>query len=443
MTAAQTSSGGPPPLAAVLELIRRARDEASNQTTLCFLAVNDSHLIAPYQQAALLWDGQVVALSGVVQPEVNAPYARWLTEVAAAIGSQGPRKVSATDLPSALGPEWEEWLPAHAVWIPCGRPGNGVLFVRDKAWTDMEIGLLAEWLATWTAFYAVRRQASLLQRGRALVCRWPRLARRPWWILAALLLVAFIPVRLSVLAPAELVPARPIVIRAPLDGIIQTFHVRTNDRVATSQPLFSYDVTAWSNRLGTALEALRTAEAEERQYSQLALQDMRARSQLAAARGNRDERHLEVEFLREQLARAQVLSPQDGVVFFQDDPIAWIGRPVSAGQRVLRLADPEHKQIEIWLPVADGIELPYGSEVHLYLNSSPLDPVAGRVHHVAYEAVRRPEGTYAYKVLAALSETSAHRVGLKGTARLSGSRVPLIYWVLRRPLAAFRGFFGI
>lgn len=443
MSTAEISSGGPQPLAAVLELIRRARDEASNQATLCFLAVNDSHLLAPYQQAALIWDGQVVALSGVVQPEGNAPYARWLKEVAAAIGSEGPRKVSAADLPSALGPEWEQWLPAHAVWIPCGCSGNGVLFARDKVWTGMETGLLAEWLATWTALYVARRQASLLQQGRALVRRWPRLARRPWWIFAALLLVAFIPVRLSVLAPAELVPARPIAVRAPLDGIIQTFHVRTNDRVATSQPLFSYDVTAWSNRLGTALEALRTAEAEERQYSQLALQDMRARSQLAAARGNRDERSLEVDFLREQLARGHVLSPQDGVVFFQDDPSEWIGRPVSAGQRVLRLADPEDKEIEIWLPVADAILLPTGSEVRLYLHSSPLDPVAARVHHVAYEAVQRNEGTFAYKVLATLSETSTHRVGLKGTARLSGSRVPLIYWVLRRPLAAFRVFFGI
>jgi len=35
------------------------------------------------------------------------------------------------------------------------------------------------------------------------------------------------------------------------------------------------------------------------------------------------------------------------------------------------------------------------------------------------------------------------RLGLKGTVRLDGHRVPLIYWLLRRPLAVVRTFVGI
>jgi hypothetical protein len=33
-------------------------------------------------------------------------------------------------------------------------------------------------------------------------------------------------------------------------------------------------------------------------------------------------------------------------------------------------------------------------------------------------------------------------VGLKGTARLEGERVPLAYWVLRRPIATARAWIG-
>jgi hypothetical protein len=36
-----------------------------------------------------------------------------------------------------------------------------------------------------------------------------------------------------------------------------------------------------------------------------------------------------------------------------------------------------------------------------------------------------------------------HRVGLKGTAKLQGEQVSLLYWMMRRPLATVRGALGI
>lgn len=54
-------------------------------------------------------------------------------------------------------------------------------------------------------------------------------------------LVLCLPVRLTVLAPGELVPARPAVIRAPLEGVIDTFHVQPNQAVKKDQPLFGQE----------------------------------------------------------------------------------------------------------------------------------------------------------------------------------------------------------
>jgi hypothetical protein len=34
-------------------------------------------------------------------------------------------------------------------------------------------------------------------------------------------------------------------------------------------------------------------------------------------------------------------------------------------------------------------------------------------------------------------------VGLKGTAKLEGERVPAIYWAMRRPLATLRAWLGV
>jgi hypothetical protein len=38
---------------------------------------------------------------------------------------------------------------------------------------------------------------------------------------------------------------------------------------------------------------------------------------------------------------------------------------------------------------------------------------------------------------------AGQRIGLKGTAKLAGERVPLIYWMLRRPLASIRQFIAL
>lgn len=439
-------SAHPPPAEQVLQLIARAR-AATSSAALRFIAVNDSHLLAPYQQAALWFAGSgVAALSGVLEVEANAPYAQWVRRVAAALPAHEPRLLRAGDLPAELAADWSDWLPEYGLWVPFpfghGSHG-GLLLAREQPWRPAETAHLREWLQTWARLYEATARPGVLAGLRARVAAAPRLLRRrPLLVAAALLALALVPVRLSVLAPAELVPAEPAVVRAPLDGIVKTFFVRPNDAVRAGQPLFAYDEAANASRLEVAVQALRTAEAEERQYAQLALTDAKARAALATARGQVEERRLEVDYLRGQLQRTQVTAPQDGLVFL-DDALEWVGRPVTAGQRLLRLARADDQEIEAWLPVGDAIALPVGAPVKLYLSASPLAPVSGTVRYVAYEAVRRPDGQYAYRVRATLAGPIAHRTGLKGTARLSGSRVPFVYWVVRRPLAAAREHLGI
>jgi hypothetical protein len=81
--------------------------------------------------------------------------------------------------------------------------------------------------------------------------------------------------------------------------------------------------------------------------------------------------------------------------------------------------------------------------VNLYLNASPLSAVSATLRYMAHDAVQRPDGSYAYRVRAALQVPTEHRVGLKGTAKLNGAWVPLVYWALRRPVASLRSAVGI
>lgn len=235
--------------------------------------------------------------------------------------------------------------------------------------------------------------------------------------------------------------SQPLVIRAPLDGVIDVFHVQPNQQVQVEQPLFSFDEMVIQARLDVAMQALATAETDYRQTSQLALSDAKSKTQLGLLIGKVEERRAEIDALQAQLTRARVLAPQAGVVLM-DDPSEWMGKPVATGERILRIAALDDVEVEAWVSVADAIGLEPGDSVALYLSANPFSPVSATLRYMAHDAVQRPDGTFAYRIRAALTEKTGHRVGLKGTAKLHGSWVPLAYWVLRRPLATVRAYWG-
>lgn len=448
-------------LPTLYELVRRARAAAST-TELGFLLVNETHLLTPYRQG-MLWfaDQGLQSHSGVVVPDEHAPYGQWVNKVCDGIVKREElAKVSAvrvgpSNVPSEMAADWAAWWPVHGLWV--GLPGTrglkpgGLLLVREEAWSDDDLLLLTEWLdAWWHAFRALRPTTPWNLRSLgALVADWFRpKAGQAWWKQplvrwgVVLLFVMVFPVRLSVLAPGELVPAHPTVIRAPLDGVVSVFHVQPNQLVKQGQLLVGFDEALIQSRVDVAEQNLATAETEYRQTSQQALQDAKLRGQLALSTGKIEEKRAEVAFLRGQLERSRVTSPRDGVVLFAD-PAEWIGKPVTVGERILRIAEPEDSEVEVWLPLADAIDLSPGDAVTMYLNASPLSPVSARVRYVAHEAMPRPDGLFAYRLRATLSEKTNHRVGLKGTAKVQAGWVPLGFWILRRPIASLRTTLGI
>jgi multidrug efflux pump subunit AcrA (membrane-fusion protein) len=456
-------------LASLIGLARRTR-EARNIAELNFVAVNETHALAPYRQAALWINGEGVgALSGVVTPEANAPYVLWLDKVFRhlhqTIPGPEPRILKTGDLPGAERDQWNDWLPPYGLllFLPAVHDdfsGGTLLLARDQPWTNAECVLLAEWGAILSQARALfgrdrgivhirrrligktttgtgRRISSLAAKMRRLSTSW-RL-----WLSIALISAVFVRVPLSVLAPAELVPLKPTIIRAPLDGVIDSVLVTPNQRVAQHDALFEFDRTNLQNRLQVADRSLATLQAEYRQKAQQALYEQTSKTQLAVLQGEIAEKQAEVSYLRELNARGLVSSPRNGLVLF-GDPNEWVGRPVVTGERVMMVADEHAVEVEAWLSPADAIPLEQGAEVKLYLNADPLQPLVARLSYIAHEAIERPDGHYAYRVRANLTDSGQPpRVGLKGTARVQGDDVSLAYWILRRPLAAARAWLGL
>jgi hypothetical protein len=453
-------------LQTLFSLGKKAR-ASKNMREAGFLIANETRHLVDYRQSALWVNGEgMFTLSGVVQIEANVPYVQWVSEVikhgqssgfafvdpstkTTVSSDQDIRGFSALDLPDPLSVHWDSWWPSNALWLPFE---SGVfVLVRDRPWSDSEMAVLSDWIEIWGHEFArCQRSQSSISRSwfKNFRAKFSHQTGKVWWrrpIVVGLLLcvlVLFFPVRLTVLASGELTPANPVVVRSPLDGVIDVFHVSPNQQVKKDQPLFGFDEVLTKSRLVVASQALVTAEAEYRQTVYQAMVDVRAKNQLSSLTGKIQEKRAEVDFLSGQLKRTRVLSPLDGVVLM-DEPSEWIGRPVSVGERILRVASSGDVEVEAWLAISDAIVLPVGAEVSLYLNASPLNAVKAIVRYVAHDAVQRPDGQFAYRVRAKILDKTDHRVGLKGTAKLHGGWVPLAYWVFRRPLASARVYLGV
>ncbi|MGB2221055.1 efflux RND transporter periplasmic adaptor subunit [Neptunomonas sp.] len=439
-------------LATLVHLIRRAR-QACKANELRFILVNESHALVPYRQAAF-WScaNGVEALSGVTSPEQQAPYIQWLNRWFKAKHVATKVTVLNSDLNSLAAnqrDEWAEWLPPYLITIDIPAlknfDGGRLLLAREQPFSKAEMGLVSEWVDAWSDQYAIhtpKRLSSRLGVTRTFKqsLKWPiRLC-----LFAGLTIIALLPVRLTVLAPAELVPLEPAIIRAPMDGIIDRILVEPNQRINVGTPLFAFDTVSLASRLEVAERSLNTAQTEYRQSAQRALYDPDSKSKLSVMQSQIEEQRVEVNYLRTLNTRSGVVSPRAGLVIL-DDPSAFVGRPVMTGERIMVVADENKTQIEAWLSPSDMIQFPKQTKVTFYLAADPINPISATVSYIAHQPELRPEGNYAYRLRAQLTDTHNERprVGLKGTAKLFGDEVSIAYWIFRRPWAALRGWIGI
>ena len=110
----------------------------------------------------------------------------------------------------------------------------------------------------------------------------------------------------------------------------------------------------------------------------------------------------------------------------------------------MQLADPRDAAVLVWLPVADALNLEPGAPIRLFLHTSPLNPLSATLLQTSYQAVMSPEGVSAYRLRGQFEEgTERARIGLRGTARVSGDWATLGYYLFRRPIAAVREWTGL
>lgn len=423
-----------------LGLQQQAR-RAGTVEQLAFAMVNDGQALFGFRHAALLIAGKVQALTGISVVEPHAPFVAFVERAASHLLSQGQLNEAHGIDPQRLDEQdradWQSLSAPQAYWLPLKNRQNetfgGLWLAREQPFSEAEQSLLAQLADTYAHAWLA------LQPRKPWRMRWPR--KKLLLVAAALSLTLLVPVRQSVLAPAEVVPQGGRVVAAPLDGVIAEFLVKPNQNVTAGELLVRFDATSLKAQADVAERALGVAEAELKANAQRAFADAESSARIDLLAARVEQKRAELDYARQLLARSEVRAERAGIAVFADAE-RLTGKPVQTGERLMQIADPTQAELRIELSVGDAIALQPGAEIALFLDSDPLNRHGARLERSAYEAQTTAAGQLAYRLDASFVDAPP-RIGLRGTAKLFGDRAPLAYYLMRRPLAAARQSLGL
>jgi hypothetical protein len=210
-------------------------------------------------------------------------------------------------------------------------------------------------------------------------------------------------------------------VTAPFRGFIAEAPVRAGDVVSEGQMLCSMDVRD--------VMVERSKWASQREQFLLEQRKALADGDMAAMRVSSkkmDQAQAEIALLEEQLARARILAPFDGLVV-NGDLSQSLGAPVDAGQLLYEVAPLESYRLMLRVDERDVRDVRPGQRGTLILTSLPESRFGLQVTRVTPVSVAE-EGRNHFIVEASLDEISDRlRPGMEGFAKVEVDRRRLIW----------------
>lgn len=436
-------------LSRLLSLSRSAR-HAEKPEDIFFLSVNETHQLIPYDQA-VIWlnkgwgKSRIKAISGIANFEQNTPKIVWLSKLSGYLSKElhkdkkdqksAPLAITAKDMPEELAAGWAEFATSHGLFIPFDLPklnqSGGFLFFKTTSWNEREIKVLEQ--ACDPYIHAI---AFSYMKPKNLGVR--SLIKKALWlfILCLLAFIMSIKVPLSIIAPMEVSAKKPWIATSPHDGVVKEIHIQPNQAIKKGELIISLDDTNLRNQVDIARKDLTTKLSELRQARQLSMVNDRTRQADAKMiELEAEQMKSEISFLEERLSQTQIYAESDGIAIFENVH-DWKGRPVSVGERILAIANPEQIEIDIFMPSTDAIAIDTERNAELFLNIAPLSPLEAEIQRISYSAQPVPDGSLAYIIKAQITDpTDRPRIGLKGSAKIYGAPVTLFYNLFRKPIS--------
>lgn len=430
--------------------------QASTLQEAAFAFVNKTHMLVPYDQAIFFTQSpsglKAHSISGNASIDPNGQHTKFFNRIFGGVLSniQGEESHCISLDHSAFtgedATEWKELSRAHNMLIALRTPDDGLLgcllLQRAKNFTVPEKTVLEELAFTYARALVIQRYRANQTSGLFGIFKSRFSGRRTGYIALGFIILALLPVRLSINAPAEIITTQSNLITAPFAGTIQNIAVKPGQAVTKDTLLASMEKDEIRAQQQSAKDALELAKLALSRARRESLSDPDKKAEISRLQGEINQRQIEYDYADTLLQRTEILSPQQGVALFADANTLQ-GKPVNTGDPIMQIADPSQYELLIRVPVDALIQLNEDASVKFHPSASPLSSHKGRIISTTYQSSADADGLMTYKLRAQLDDQDDLKIGWKGSAKIYGQWSILGYSILRRPLISLRTITGI
>lgn len=424
--------------------VRAIEDERELSMHLC----NSSRRVVPFKQCFYIQinrtgDFILRSSSSVSVVDRNAPFSRWIEKVTGRVIQDVDSDQISFSLPMYCDDTDEEkdsYPFPEFLWTPQIQNDQvigGTLMTRTVPWSEADNAIAKRISNLYLHARAAINGKKTLTRTRVKVK--PVLLS----LCALSLLLGFLPVSITALAPVEVVPKEPFVLAAPFNGVVREITATQGEELSAGDTVIVFDDVHLLNEKKLADQKAAIASARHQRASQGAIADHRVKREIEVARAEYELAMAESQYASELLDQARLTTPVPGIAIFSDKS-DWEGKPVSAGEAIVAVADPASVALEVDLPVKESNVLAEGARIKIFLDSDPLNPLEATLVNASYRAQPDKRDILSYSLTAELADSEAElpRIGVQGTAQVFSEKASLAYVIFRRPITAFRQYTG-
>lgn len=436
-------------IARLIGLEKKSR-EARTQDELNFVVVNETRQIIDFVNSYLLLKTptdkyHVKAVSDLATVDRTAPLVTFVENIINDQTSSNLKEIQNFEVDKisrSLKIKKPKNIPDNILLIPIFSPQRGLqgflITTRNEKFNDNEVELARHLSLTYGHAY----NTFLTDFSIKDFLKKNFTGKRSWIIILSIIFILIIPIKITSTAPVEVVPKNPRLITAPFDGVVKNIIVNNNDKINSGDLLIQIEDTDLKNSFNLAKQSLQVAEKELLRSRQFSFSNNEEKARLAELMAQVDLKKAEVESTSERLKNSKIYADKDGIAIV-DQKNNWQGRPVSVGEKIITIANPEKVEFLIWLPVKDSLIIKENTDVKVFLDINPIKPLKGKLKRASYQSSLSPEEVLSYQISASFEGEEIPRIGLRGTAKIYGSRVTLFYYLFRKPITFVRQLIGV
>ena len=424
---------------------------------LYYQIVNETRSLVNYSQGVLLtvdFSGKykVVGISDISVVDSTSPYVQWIENIIIDLNNNEKSKDifvvdTKTDLKQINLNSMHEFSPSNILFIPLksikeNREINYILLLfKEEGWLEKDILILKHFSSSLAYFLFAMRSTGISQIFFKISLKNKYLKIS----IFLLIILMFLPVRLSVLAPLEVEAKNPYVVTSPLNAVIEEVKVFPNDKIEKEQLLVKFDDVDFNNNYLVAKRTLDVANAQLHTVKQSSFFDATQKSQISQLESQVKLKEAELNFAQEQLGKTKIYAKEDGIAII-NNPNDWKGKPVTTGERVFLIAKPQSIELKIMLPVSEAIFLEENALIKAFFDNDPTNSWSGKVKYVSYKPELTEQNVLSYKITADFDDIKENgyipSIGLRGTAKIYSKKVTLFFYLFRKPITAVRQWIG-